>query len=372
MQTKKVLVTGGAGFIASHLVDALVEKGHEVKVLDNLEPQVHEGKKPEYLNAKAEYIWGDVRKPEDLKKALQGAEVVFHEAAAVGVGQSMYQIRNYIETNTQGTANLLDFLANEKHSVEKVIVAASMSSYGEGAHECETCGGQEVETRSEERLREKKFEHACPQCGKELKAIPTPETKRQNSTSIYAQSKKHQEEMVLLVGKTYGIPTVALRYFNVFGPRQSLSNPYTGVAAIFLSRVKNNNAPVIYEDGMQMRDFISVHDIVQANLLAMEQKSANFESFNVGSGKPYSVKEIAQTIIALNNAKLEPKITFEPRKGDIRHCFANISKIKSRLGFEPKVSFEAGMKELMQWSKNVQAKDRFEAAARELKSKGLV
>ncbi len=372
MQTKKILVTGGAGFIASHLVDALVEEGHQVTVLDNLESQVHEGKKPEYLNQKAKYVLGDVRKPADWKKALQGQEIVFHEAAAVGVGQSMYQIRNYVEINTLGTANLLDFLANEEHEVEKVVVAASMSSYGEGAYTCNACGVQEVETRDEERLKRNQFEHVCPSCRKDLKPIPTPESKAQNSTSIYAQTKHHQEEMVLLVGKTYGIPAVALRYFNVFGPRQSLSNPYTGVAAIFLSRVKNGNQPVIYEDGAQTRDFVSVHDIVQANLLAMEQKTANFESFNVGSGKPHSIAEIAQTIIDLHHAKLKPSITLESRKGDIRHCFADISKIRSKLGYSPKVSFEYGMKELMEWSKGVKAKDRFDAATKELKSKGLV
>ena len=369
----KVLVTGGAGFIASFITDRLVKEGHEVVILDNLDKQVHPtGKPPAWLNKKAKFIKGDVREKADLKKAMEGIEVVFHEAAAVGVGQSMYEINYYVDVNTKGTANILNFLANEKHDVKKILVAASMSEYGEGLYECGKCGKIEPGMRSEENLAAGKFEQYCPNCGRELKPLPTPETKRLDCNSVYALTKKDQEELFLMVGKAYGIKAVALRYFNVFGPRQSLSNPYTGVAAIFMSRIKNNNAPVIYEDGKQTRDFVSVHDIAEANLLAMNSNSANYEVFNVGSGKPIPIKEVAETIAQLYGSKVKPEITSRFRKGDIRHCFADISKIKSRLGFEPKISFKEGMREIIEWSQGVKAEDRFEKATKELQKKGLV
>ncbi len=369
----KVLVTGGAGFIGSFIVDQLVEKGHDVVVLDNLDKQVHPtGEKPEWLNGKAEFIKGDVRNKDGLKKAFEGVEVLFHEAAAVGVGQSMYEIGYYVDANTGGTANVLEFLANQEHSVKKMMVAASMSEYGEGLYECSSCGKIEPGMRKEGNLASGKFEHFCPNCGKALKPVPTPETKHLDCKSVYALTKKDQEELVLMVGKAYGIKAVALRYFNVFGARQSLSNPYTGVAAIFMSRIKNGNRPIVYEDGLQTRDFVSVHDIAKANILAMEQNSANFEVFNVGSGQPLSIKSVAEKIAGLYGLDLKPEITNKFRKGDIRHCFADISKIKSRLGFEPSVSFEEGMKEIIEWSQSVKAEDRFDEATRELKKKGLI
>jgi len=368
-----VLVTGGAGFIGSFIVDALVEKGHEVRILDNLDKQVHQtGKPPEWLNEKAEFMQGDVREKEDLKKAFEGVEVLFHEAAAVGVGQSMYELNYYVDVNTRGTANLLEFLVNEKHDVKKMMVAASMSEYGEGLYECEACGEKmKPALRSEEQMKQHKWEPLC-KCGKELKAIPTPESTALDCNNIYAQTKKDQEEMLLMIGKAYGIPAVALRYFNVFGPRQSLSNPYTGVAAIFLSRIKNNNAPVIYEDGMQSRDFVSVKDIAAANLLAMESNAADYEVFNVGSGTATSIKGMAETLAQLNGSDLKPKVTNQFRKGDVRHCYADISKIKSRLGFAPSMGFEEGMREIIEWGKGVEAEDKFEQAADELKKKKLV
>jgi dTDP-L-rhamnose 4-epimerase len=345
-----------------------------VVILDSLDPQVHpDGKKPDYLNPQAEFIQGDVREKEMLKKALAGVETVFHEAGAVGVGQSMYQIEHYVDVNTMGTAKMLDFLVNEEHDVKKYVVAASMSSYGEGLYECEGCGVQnDVRLRTEKQMQENQWELLCPNCGKEMKPLPTPESKMQRSNSIYAISKKDQEEMALNVGRAYGLPVVALRYFNVFGPRQSLSNPYTGVAAIFMSRVKNNKAPVIYEDGLQTRDFISVKDIAEANIQAMKQKSADYQVFNVGKQDPVSIKQVAETIIELYGADLKPEIAFKFRKGDVRHCFADISKIKSKLDWEPKVSFKAGMQEIIEWSAHVQAEDKFEVASRELKEKGLV
>lgn len=370
----KILVTGGAGFIGSFIVDGLVKKGHEVVILDNLDPQVHPGSRvPDYLNNKANFIKGDVLDMECLKKAMEGIEVIFHEAAAVGVGQSMYKVKYYVDNNQTGTANILDLLVNSKNEVKKIIVAASMSSYGEGMYECEDCGQVRPPLRGEEQLKKGEWELKCPDCRKELKPIPIPETAAQDCNSIYAITKKNQEEMFLNIGKTYGIPAVALRYFNVFGPRQSLSNPYTGVAAIFMSMTKNNNTPFVYEDGLQTRDFISVHDIAMVNILAMEKSSANYESFNVGSGgQPLSIKEIAETIANVYGSDIKPNITGKFRKGDVRHCFGDISKIRGKIGFEPKVSFEQGMEELIEWSKTVEAVDKVDEATKELKEKGLV
>lgn len=369
----KILVTGGAGFIGSFLVDKLVEKRHDVRIFDNLEQQVHQGKIPLYLNKKAEFIKGDVLDYEVLKEAIQDVEIIFHQAAMVGVGQSQYQVKRYTDANIRGTANLLDILVNEEqHDVKKLLIASSMSIYGEGSYECENCGLINPELRTEEQMKKKDWEILCPKCKKILKPIPTKEEKILQSNSIYAITKKVQEEMCLNIGKTYGIPTVALRYFNVFGPRQSLSNPYTGVAAIFLSRIKNSKAPIIFEDGKQSRDFISVHDIVDANLIAMEKNSANYESFNVGVGRQITILEIAEILKKLYNSNVQPKIVGKFRKGDVRHCFADISKIKKKLGFEPKIPFMEGMKELMLWSEGIKAEDKVEKATQELEEKGLL
>ena len=368
---KKVLVTGGAGFIGSHLVDALVKEGHEVRILDNLEPQVHI-KRPDYLNPEAEFVEGDIRNEDDIRKALKGVEVVFHQAAAVGVGQSMYRIQEYIDVNTHGTAKLLEILANGDYNLEKLIVASSMSVYGEGAYRCEDCGIVYPEVRSELQLEAREWEPKCPECGKIVEPIPTGEGKRLHPTSIYAISKRDQEEMCLVVGRAYGIPTVALRYFNGYGPRQSLSNPYTGVCAIFSSRIKNGRPPLIFEDGLQARDFVSVHDIVRANLLAMRKRETDYEVLNVGSGKPITISEIADILIRLYGEDLKPEIVFKYRAGDIRHCYADISKIRSKLGFEPSVSLQEGMKELVEWGENAYAEDKTQQAQEELKRKQLI
>jgi dTDP-L-rhamnose 4-epimerase len=365
----KILVTGGAGFVGSHLVDELTKK-HEVTIYDNLEPQVHKNF-PEYLNNGAVFMQEDIRDRTKLRDAISDSEVIFHEAAMVGVGQSMYQIEKYMDVNTMGTAKLLDILANEEHNVKKLIVASSMSIYGEGKYECSDCGIVYPPLRSNEELKNKKWEMRCPSCGKVVKPVPTDENKPLQPTSIYAISKKDQEEMCLAVGRAYGIPTVALRYFNIYGPRQALSNPYTGVCAIFSSRIKNDNPPIIFEDGLQTRDFISVHDIVHANLLVMEKSKADYEVFNVGTGKPTSILDIARTLSKLYGKNLKPEIVNKYRSGDIRHCYADISKIK-KLGFKPAVSFEAGMHELVEWGMTQKAEDKTEAAYRELKERGLV
>lgn len=365
----KILVTGGAGFVGSHLVDELAKK-HEVIIYDNLEPQVHKSI-PDYLNSGAEFVREDIRNRAKLKDAAAECEVVFHQAAMVGVGQSMYQIEKYMDVNTMGTAKLLDILANEEHDVKKLVVASSMSIYGEGKYECSECGVIYPPLRSNEQLKKREWEMKCPSCGREVKPVPTDENKPLQPTSIYAISKKDQEEMCLAVGRAYGIPTVALRYFNIYGPRQALSNPYTGVCAIFSSRIKNNNPPIIFEDGLQTRDFISVHDIVKANLLVMEKSGADYEVFNVGTGKPVSILDIARTLSRLYGKALKPEIVNKFRAGDVRHCYADVSKLK-KLGFKPSISFGGGMHELVEWGITQEAEDRSEAAYQELKERGLV
>jgi len=368
-----ILVTGGAGFIGSHIVDELIRRGHDVRVLDNLDPQVHgkERKKPDYFNPKANFMEGDVRDGAAVKKALDGVEVLYHEAAAVGVGQSMYQIEHYVSVNSLGAGVLLDEVVNGKHDIKRMIVASSMSIYGEGVYECGKCGKITPDYRPAKQLEAHEWEMKCPNCGKAAKSTPTPETKPLRPTSVYAIGKRDHEELFLSVGKAYGIPSVALRYFNVYGPRQSLSNPYTGVAAIFQSNIKNDNPPVIYEDGLQTRDFVDIRDIIQANMLALNEKRMDYEMFNVGSGRPTSVLQIAETFAKLYGKKIKPEIKNKFRAGDIRHCFADIAKI-SKIGYKPRISFEEGMAELVEWGRKQEAEDMSQKALRELEERNLV
>lgn len=369
----RVLVTGGAGFVGSHLVDALLARGHQVRVIDNLTPQVHaSGQRPGYLSKDAELIQADVRDVDALRRALQGARVVFHQAAAVGVGQSMYQVRHYAENNTVGGATLLELLATEKHSVEKVVVASSMSIYGEGSYRCARCGDVAPEMRSVQQLRACDWEMHCPICGRPAVAAATPESKPLQPTSIYAITKRDHEEMFLSVGNAYGIPTVALRYFNIYGSRQALSNPYTGVLAIFSGRLLNGQSPVIYEDGGQTRDFVHVSDVVQANLLAMESEAANGQVFNVGTGRASSVSDLAGLLIGELGSEVLPKVESRFRAGDIRHCFADVTKIRRTLGYQPRVTLEKGVAELIDWVRSQTAVDHFERAAGELQAHGLL
>ncbi len=373
MKFKNILVTGGAGFIGSFLVDKLVDLGFQVTIYDNLEDQVHSGKKPKYLNTQAHFIKGDVRDYDKLKKALKNIDCVFHLAAAVGVGQSNYEISRYTDVNLSGTANLLDIIVNSKKStVQKILAPSSMTAFGEGQYECSTHGTVEPELRSFKQMKQKDWFIQCPKCAKQVKPIPTPETASQPCNSIYAHTKKAQEDMLHLVGKMYSLPTTTLRCFNVYGPRQSLSNPYTGVTAIFISRIKNNQQPVVYEDGLQSRDFVSVHDVVDAFVKAMKSKQSNYQVFNIASGKPTSIKDIALRLSKLLNSNLKPKISNQPRKNDIRHCFASIAKAEKILKWSPAVSLDQGLKELIDWSSSQSAKDDFTKATRELKEKGII
>jgi dTDP-L-rhamnose 4-epimerase len=373
---KKILILGGAGFIGSHLVDNLISLGHEVIVYDNLEPQVHGliSNPPEYLAKNIEFVYGDIRDKDKLKKVVQDVDIIYHLAAMVGVGQSMYQIEKYYDVNIQGTAKLCDILVNEEHNVKKLIVASSMSTYGEGGYSCDNCGVIYPRIRKKTQLERKEWEIICKNCGGIAKPIPTTEDKPQDCTSIYALTKKEQEKMSLLIGDTYGIDTIALRLFNVYGSRQALSNPYTGVCAIFSTRLLCGNSPIIYEDGNQTRDFVHVNDICQALILSMEKVNARNDVFNVGTGIPIKIVDIAKILAEEINPEIQPMITHNFRFGDIRHCFSDISKIKAKLDYKPKYSFKEGVKELIEWVKLQQGKvkDKTPKANEELKEKGLI
>jgi dTDP-L-rhamnose 4-epimerase len=368
-----VLVTGGAGFIGSHLVDRLLSEGHNVRVLDNLEPQVHDHRTPTYLNREAEFIQADICDEVSLDRALTGVEAVFHEAAMVGVGQSMYQPLKYTRVNTLGGATLLDLVVNKhRDHIRKIVVAASMSEYGEGLCECPSHGRIKPDLRSDDQLERKDWNVRCPSCGEHVAPVPTPESTVLACNSVYALNKRDHEDYFLAIGRAFKIPVVALRYFNTYGPRQSLSNPYTGVAAIFISRLKAGRAPIIFEDGRQTRDFVSVHDIVSANLAVLKDPRADYDVFNVGSGKKIGIRELAELIIEVYGSSRTVEVTNQYRKGDIRHCFADISKISQRIGWQPKVDQAGALRELVEWSETAESKDMFEEATRILQTKGVI
>lgn len=368
-----VLVTGGAGFIGSHLVDSLLEKGLNVRILDGLVPQVHgePAHWPAWTPADIEKMRGDVRDPRVWQKALQGVEVVYHLAAEVGVGQSMYAISRYMEANTMGTAHLLELLACGHHPIRKLIVASSMSIYGEGAYQ--TAAGETVfpKGRVAEKVARRQWEMTLPGQDEPLTPLPTAEDKPLYPASIYAISKRDQEEMSLSVAKAYRIPAVALRFFNVYGPRQALSNPYTGVAAIFSARLLNGKPPLIFEDGLQSRDFIHVRDLVRALVLSMECEAADYQAINVGAGKRISILEVAETLRRQLGVPVQPQVVHKFRAGDIRHCFSDIGKARSLLGFRPSISFEYGVRDLIDWLREQSAEDRVETAVAELAIRGL-
>ena len=374
MERLNILVTGGAGFIGSHLVDGLLERGHHVRVLDALVPQVHgalEGP-PDYLSKEAEFVLGDVCDPDAVGRALEGIDVVYHEAAEVGVGQSMYEIRRYVQANDYGTAVVLEEILKRRDKIRKLIVASSMSIYGEGAYRHPQTGALEFpQLRADEQLERRDWEmHSAD--GAILAAIGTPETKPLFPTSVYAVTKQDQEQFCLSVGRAYKIPTVAFRYFNVYGSRQALSNPYTGVCAIFSSRLLNDERPVIFEDGEQSRDFVHVSDIVQANLLALETNQADYTALNIGTGRATSVRQIAELVAQGLGKDLAPQIVGKYRAGDIRHCIADISQARALLGYEPSVTLEQGLPEVLDWVRQQTAADLVSQATAELEAHQLV
>ena len=368
---EQILITGGAGFIGSHLADELLEKGYKVRVLDNLSSQVHgpDRKIPSYLNSDVELIIEDIRNADALEKALRGVDAVVHFVACVGVGQSMYDIARYTSVNNYGTAVLLEALI--QRPVEKLLVASSMSIYGEGLYRAADGTTFERVERTLDQLKRSDWELRSPS-GEPLMPIPTPEWKQPSLESVYALSKYDQERMCLMIGRAYKIPTVAMRFFNAFGPYQALSNPYTGVLAIFASRLMNDKAPMIFEDGEQLRDFVSVYDVAKACRLALEIPEAAGKVFNIGSGKQYRVSEVARKTARVLGKNIEPEIAGKYRVGDIRHCFPDISQAEKILGYQPAWDLEDGLVDLAAWLEGQIALDRFSEMKEELASRGLV
>ncbi|HEX3896555.1 MAG TPA: NAD-dependent epimerase/dehydratase family protein [Rudaea sp.] len=365
-----VLITGGAGFVGSHLADNLLAAGYRVRALDNLGEQVHGASitRPAYLNDDVELIRGDVRDADAVARALRGVDAVYHFAAAVGVGQSMYEIERYTDVNNRGTAVLLEALV--KQPVRRLVVASSMSIYGEGLYRDPRGNVVAPPERSPAQLRNGEWE--LQHDSSELQPLPTPESKIASPSSVYALSKYDQEKLCLMIGQAYDIPTVALRFFNIYGTRQALSNPYTGVLAIFAARFLNRKPPLVFEDGKQRRDFVSVHDVARACRLALETPHIGGSVFNIGSGRSISIIELAQEMArAMGIDDLPPQITRKYRVGDIRHCFADTSLAARHLRFTPQVELADGLSELVEWISTQQAFDRVDAASEELARRGL-
>ena len=365
-----ILITGGAGFIGSHLARHLLGQGHRVRALDSLVDQVHgTTDRPAYLPDDVELVVGDVRDRATLDRALAGVDSVAHFAARVGVGQSMYEIAEYSSVNTLGTAVLLEALMDRP--IRKLLVASSMSIYGEGLYRDASGGVAEAVERDRAQLERGEWEPRAADGGA-LSPTPTPETKNACLSSIYALNKYDQERQCLLFGSAYDVPTVALRFFNAYGPDQALSNPYTGVLAIFAGRLLNDRAPLIYEDGEQRRDFVSVHDVARACALALERSEADGSVLNIGSGESVTVREVAQRLAAVTGREdVEPQVTGKYRVGDIRHCYADVTRARETIGYEPRVTLEAGMRELAAWLEGQAADDHSETAGRELAARGL-
>lgn len=367
-----VLITGGAGFIGLHLTCALLAAGHAVTLLDNLHPQVHFTRlPPKNLPETAELIVADVRDRQALSLAVTRADAVYHLAALTGVGQSMYKVADYTNVNVGGTATLMDILANEKHHVQRLILASSRAVYGEGAYECAACGQVVVTGRERARLAIGVWEPVCPHCGAFVQSRPTPESHTLVPNSVYAATKLAQEHLARCVGAAYDLPVVILRYFNVYGPGQSLSNPYTGILSIFFSQLQNGKRVEIYEDGLESRDFVHVSDVVQANLLALERPEAAGQTINVGSGQATSVLEIARQMARLVGRSDNLYVSGRFRVGDIRHCYADMTQAQRLLGYSPQVTLQAGLADFLQWASAQKAHDQSGLAEQELLEHGL-
>jgi dTDP-L-rhamnose 4-epimerase len=365
-----VLITGGAGFVGSHLADELLRHGHRVRVLDNLSAQVHGpgAGRPSYLNPGVDFLAGDIRDRNAVRRALADIDAVYHCAAAVGVGQSMYEVTTYAGTNTYGTAVLLQALIDRP--VARLVVASSMSVYGEGLYRNRDGRLVPGRERGVDQLRRGEWE-VLDEEGRPLEPVSTPEEKPPALASVYALSKFDQERLCLMIGQAYGIPTVALRFFNVYGPRQALSNPYTGVLAIFASRLLNGNRPVVFEDGLQQRDFVSVLDVARACRLALDGGGAVGRAINIGSGRACTVREIAERLDRVLGTGIEPDICGKYRVGDIRHCVADISLARRVLDYEPRVPLDEGIVALADWLAGQPAEDRIAEASAALEARGL-
>ncbi|RPA70368.1 NAD-dependent epimerase/dehydratase family protein [Cyclobacteriaceae bacterium YHN15] len=376
---KNILITGGAGFIGSNLGLKLINQGYKVTILDNLSPQIH-GDNPEKESATfqaimkggATFIKGSVTEKNDWIKALAGQDAVVHLAAETGTGQSMYEIQKYVDVNISGTSLLLDLLTNSEHSIRKIVVASSRSIYGEGKYSCPTHGFVYPEARNDEDMSSGDFECKCPICNSELELVPTDEDSKIHPSSVYGITKQVQEQMVLTVGKSLDIPSVAFRYQNVYGPGQSLSNPYTGILSIFSTLIKNNKNINIFEDGKESRDFVYIDDVVDATILGLTKKEADFEVFNVGADKPIDVLTVANELKKNYKSGIDIHISGNYRIGDIRHNYADLTKINKLLGFSPRFSFLKGISNFCAWVENQEVKeDKYQASIEEMKNRGL-
>lgn len=374
MKYKNILITGGAGFIGSNLSLKLIEKGYNVTVLDNLSPQIHSENSPLFhsIKDKVNFISGTVLCYDDWKKALKDIDVVVHLAAETGTGQSMYEIEKYTDVNIKGTSIFFDILANEQHSIKKILVASSRAIYGEGKYSCEQHGIVYPTERKSIDMENGDFEAKCPICSQSLELMPTDEESKIHPSSIYGITKQVQEQMFMVMGKSLGIPAVAFRYQNVYGAGQSLSNPYTGILSIFSTRIKNGNDITIFEDGLESRDFVYVDDVVEATILGIEKDEANGQVFNVGLGIGIDVLTVANTLVKAYNSNSKITLSGNYRIGDIRHNYADLTKIKERLGFEPKVNFVEGIQRFTTWvNQQKVVEDRYELSIEEMKEKGL-
>ena len=374
----KVLITGGAGFIGSNIALKLIDKGYDVVVLDYLSGQIHgldpELTSPLYHNIanKVRFIKGDVNNRADWKQSLDGVDYVIHLAAETGTGQSMYEIKKYVDTNIGGTALLLDILTNTKHSVKRVLVAESRAIYGEGKYHCEKCGDVYPDDRKDEDMARGDFECHCPKCGGKVSLVATTEDSAIHPSSVYGISKQMQGQLVHLVCKNIGVESVSFRYQNVYGPGQSLSNPYTGILSIFSTRIKNHNGINIFEDGRETRDFVYIDDVVDATILGLEVPEANGHAFNIGTGVATDVLTVAKTLCEKYGIEVPITISGNYRLGDIRHNYADITLARTILGFEPKWDFSQGIEQFANWVNQQEIQeDKYEASIEEMKRKGL-
>ena len=374
---KNILITGGAGFIGSNLALKLLKRGYQVTVLDSLDSQIHGNdpdRSPLYdsIKNKVRFVHGDVTVREDWEKALKDQDAIVHLAAETGTGQSMYEIQKYTETNIGGTSLMLDILTNSKHRVRKVVVASSRAIYGEGRYLSRTYGYVYPLSRTEEYMSQGDFECKYPGEPAPLTLVGTTEDSLIHPTSVYGITKHVQEQLVMTVCPTLGIAPVAFRYQNVYGPGQSLSNPYTGILSIFSTRIKNKNGINVFEDGKESRDFVYIEDVVDATIAGLEKEQADGESFNVGTGVATDVLTVAETLIEKYGIEVPVTVSGNYRLGDIRHNYADLTKIKTKLGFEPRWSFDRGIRQFTDWvnTQDIQ-KDRYEDSIEEMKTKGL-